>query len=151
MPGALLHRLRLAAERAGRVEALLAQQAADHRTGAADATPAVQVERLAGADRLVNRVERGAHQGRGRHIEIGNRVASMRNANAPGRGAFKQHRDVGRRSRVFGGQVDEPLDADIEKRVDPGDTLRGSDGSRVLTSKQPPEDQPDLTRVALPE
>ena len=67
MPRALLHRPPLAVdhgERLGGVEALLAQQAADHGAGPADAAPAVQVERLAGAERLVDRVERRAHQRR---------------------------------------------------------------------------------------
>jgi len=49
----------------------------------------------------------------------------MRNADVPRRRALEQYRDVRPRCcLVLAGQVDEPPDAGVEKRVDPGDTLR---------------------------
>jgi hypothetical protein len=62
MPPALLHHAPLAADqfqRLRRGEALLAQQAADDGAGPAHAAPAVEVHRVAGFQRAVDRIERG--------------------------------------------------------------------------------------------
>ena len=94
-------------ERLRRVEPLLAQQAADHGAGPADPTPAMQVERLAGTERPVDHIECHAHQGRRRHVEVGDREPVVENANAPCRGVLEEERNEGCGPLVLRGEIDQ--------------------------------------------
>jgi hypothetical protein len=66
----------------------------------------------------------------------------MVDADIPHRSALDQHRDVRRRSLMFGREIDELPDAGVEKRVDPRQAIRSGNGARVLAGKQLPWDQP---------
>ena len=92
------------------------QPAADHRSGSAHSTPAVDVDGLSAVEGGVDGVEDRSHiRGSVRHVHIGNRPPFVANGDAPVPSILVRKIDVGVQAFLRLRQIDEVVDSGVEQ------------------------------------